>query len=158
MLDLSMTMPYRTIPEPAGAYRVLASLPPGPVAEFPFFYRRVDFHLHARYMFNSIYHWHPLINGYSDFIPPDFDEIATPLASFPNPEGFRILRARRARYAVVHLGRYGSDQRLALVKRLQEHSEYLRPRLTEGDAWLYEIVAWPPSAAEVSPLLFPGER
>ena len=28
--------------------------------------------MHAIYMLNSTAHWMPLVNGYSDYIPPDF--------------------------------------------------------------------------------------
>ena len=41
-------------------YRALASMPRGPVAEFPFYDRRTDFHIHTRYMLNSTAHWQPL--------------------------------------------------------------------------------------------------
>ena len=54
------------------AYRVLARLPRGAVAEFPYFYRRSDFPRHAEYMLGSTVHFQPLINGYSDHIPADW--------------------------------------------------------------------------------------
>ncbi len=53
-------------------YRQLAGRPRGPVAEFPFFNQRIDFHLHTRYMLKSTAHWQPLVNGYSDHIPVEF--------------------------------------------------------------------------------------
>ncbi len=65
-------------------YRALASMPRGPVAEFPFYDRRTDFHLHTRYMLNSTVHWQPLVNGYSDHIPADFRTLAPVLATFPS--------------------------------------------------------------------------
>ncbi len=143
LLDLSISAPYREIPPPAPAYALLASLPAGPIVEMPFFYRPVDFHLHARYMFNSTYHWRPLVNGYSDHIPEDFARNALPIASFPNPEGFLIFRDRRVRYVLFHPQRYPYGDRQALLKRLTEYGEHLRPHVTEGDVWLYEIVSWP---------------
>ncbi len=54
------------------AYRRLATLPRGPVAEFPYFYQRSDFPRHAEYMLGSTYHFQPLINGYSDHIPAEW--------------------------------------------------------------------------------------
>ncbi|HSC27577.1 MAG TPA: hypothetical protein VLD67_09895 [Vicinamibacterales bacterium] len=161
VLDLSMTMPFRTIPPPPRAYEVLASLPPAPVVEFPFFYRPEAFHFHARYVFNSIYHWRPLINGYSDHIPEDFREMAPLLASFPNPEGFIYLRERRARYVVIHPDGYRHKARLELQERLEAHRQYLYPHFIDSEAWLYQIVRWPPYTADVKPLLYPrggGER
>jgi hypothetical protein len=144
LMDLSISAPYRIILPPAPAYTVLSSRPAGPIVEMPFHYRPIDFHLHARYMFNSTYHWRPLVNGYSDHIPEDFAKIAVPIASFPNPEGFLIFRERRVRYVLFHPEGYTYGNRLALTKRLTEYAEYLRPHVTEGDVWLYEIVRWPP--------------
>ncbi len=143
VLDLSMTMPFRPVPPVPEAYRVLAASRPGSVVELPFFYHTHDFYRHSRYMLGSTFHWLPLINGYSDYIPTDFMESAFPLASFPNPEGFALLRARRARYAVFHLALYDSTNRAALRRRLEAYREFLRPLVQEEDVWLFEIVRWP---------------
>ena len=56
------------VPPVPEAYRTLARLPPAPVVEFHFPYKQTDLHNHARYMFWSMWHWRPLVNGYSDFI------------------------------------------------------------------------------------------
>ena len=73
-------------------YRTLATLPPGPVIETPFYYIESMFPLHAKYMMNSTTHWMPLVNGYSDYIPPDFVQNVTTLAPFPTPEGLKLLK------------------------------------------------------------------
>ena len=88
------------------AYQMLASLPRGPVVDFPFAYRRTDYQQHARAMFWSVFHWQPLVNGYSDVIPEDFREIALPINGFPDAASFEILRARRVRYVVWHMDTY----------------------------------------------------
>lgn len=124
-------------------YRVLASLPPGAVAEFPYFHERSDFPRHAYYMLNSTAHWQPLVNGYSDHIPGDFRESVLPLSSFPTRESFAILAKAGARYAVFHLDMYNGRAREQLLERLDTYSPYLRPLAREGSVWLYEIVGWP---------------
>ena len=58
-------------------------MPRGPVAEFPFYDRRIDFHIHTRYMLNSTAHWQPLVNGYSDHIPADFRTLAPDSGDIP---------------------------------------------------------------------------
>lgn len=141
------TMPLRwsrapTIP---GVYRMLAELPRGAVAEFPFYWRPFDFRHHSLYMLLSTYHWQPLLNGYSDHIPQDFREIAEPLSRFPTPEAFRILQERQVRYLMFHLNLYGARRR-ELLGALQAYADYLRPLRLEESMLLYEIVAWPPSA------------
>jgi hypothetical protein len=125
------------------AYRMLATLRPGPVAEFPFFYNRSDFPRHAEYMLSSTYHWQPLINGYSDHIPQDFRDMVIPLSSFPTIESFRILQERKARYAIFHLDYYDRRSREKLLERLDRYQQYLTPLSRENDVWLFEITAWP---------------
>ena len=61
--------------------------------ELPFFYERIDFARHARYMSASGWHWQPLINGYSDHIPPEFRDLAPRLHGFPSGDSFLLLRA-----------------------------------------------------------------
>jgi hypothetical protein len=124
-------------------YRLLATLPHGAVAEFPYWYQRSDFPRHAYYMLNSTAHWKPLVNGYSDHIPQDFRQSVLPLASFPAGEAFSILGRANARYVLFHLNMYDTRSRAKLFERLATYAEYLRPLHREGDVWLYEIIAWP---------------
>ena len=127
------------------AYRQLAALPRGPLAEFPFFDRRVDFHLHTTYMLNSTVHWQPLLNGYSDHIPADFRTLATNLASFPSNASFDALRAERTRYLALHRGRggYGSQAWPDIERRLQPYLEHLKVVAEDEDDVIYEILSWP---------------
>jgi hypothetical protein len=127
------------------AYDVLAGMPRGAVAEFPFYERRSDFHIHTIYMVNSTRHWHPLLNGYSDYIPPDFRELAVVLASFPSRESFEAMKQRRTRYIVIHRDLYGSQTMPVIDERLREYMTYLRPVAADDRVQIYEIVAWPRS-------------
>lgn len=149
-LDLSVTMPFRNVPPIEKAYQALAASRPGPVAEFPFFHDPTDFHRHARYMLRSTSHWLPLVNGYSDYIPRDWADSTLLLSSFPNPEGFDILRTRRARYVVFHLALYNHRSRDALLTRIRAYAPYLRPLVQEEDVWLFEIVDWPTQHPDLS--------
>jgi hypothetical protein len=130
-------------PVPAG-YAVLAAMPRGGVAEFPFFDRRIDFHIHTRYMLFSTCHWQPLLNGYSDYIPPDFRTLATSLASFPSREAFSALKQRRARYLVIHRDRDGYGRATPdIEQRLEPFRQHLRPIASDDRVAIYEIVSWP---------------
>ena len=133
----------RDAPPVPEAYRMLARLPRGAVAEFPYFYQRPDFPRHAIYMLGSTAHWQPLINGYSDHIPADWRATVVPLSSFPTRESFGILGRLNARYVVFHLNGYDRRSREKLITRLQEYERYLRPLVQQDDVWLYEIVDWP---------------
>ena len=127
-----------------GVYRWLGRLPRGAVAEMPFFYQRSDFPRHAYYMFNSTYHWQPLINGYSDHIPTDFRRMVVQLSTFPSRASFELLRQRDTRYVVFHLDMYDRANRRKLLERLDAYQQYLRPLAEDGDVRLYEIVGQPP--------------
>jgi hypothetical protein len=135
-------VPEQTQPVNA-AYRLLASLPRGPVAEFPFFYRSIDFHRHAYYMLASTWHWQPLVNGYSDFIPQDFRDDVLNLAGFPSRDAFAALERRGVRYVTVHLYFYQQSTWPGLLERLDGYRASLRPLTREGDLLLFEIVNWP---------------
>ena len=133
-------LPARDVPR---AYKVLAAAERGPVVEFPFYHGPQDRFRHTLYMLGSTWHWQPLVNGYSDFIPQDFVEGAPLLENFPNPEGFAWLQQRGARYAVFHLGLYDGPSEAALLGRIEAYADYLRPRYALGPVRLYEIVDWP---------------
>ena len=81
------------------------------MAEFPFYDRRIDFHLHTRYMLNSTAHWQPLVNGYSDHIPADFRTLATTLGDVPVEGELRRAARRRVRYITLNRGRDGYGAR-----------------------------------------------
>ncbi len=133
----------REAPPVPEAYRRLATLPRGPVAEFPYFYERMDFPRHAEYMLGSTYHFQPLINGYSDHIPGEWRATVVPLSSFPTRESFAILGRIGARYVVFHLQSYDRRSRERLMERLDTYGRFLRPLVQQDDVWLYEIVDWP---------------
>jgi len=134
--------PADPIPSP---YRVLAEMPRGPVVEFPFFDRRIDFHLHTRYMLNSTVHWQPLVNGYSDHFPGDFRAAAPILASFPSRESFEAMQDRRVRYLTINRGRqgYGAATAPEIMRRLEPYLQNLRVVSDDGELVVYEIVSWP---------------
>jgi hypothetical protein len=134
---------FREAPPLPEAYRALGRLPRGAVAEFPYFYERRDFPRHAEYMFASTYHFMPLVNGYSDYIPGKWRANVRPLSSFPTRESFGILGRLNTRYVVFHLASYDRRSRARLLERLKTYGDFLRPLVQQDDVWLYEIVAWP---------------
>jgi hypothetical protein len=125
------------------AYRKLATLPRGVVAEFPFYYERPDFPRHARYMLTSTYHWQPMVNGYSDHIPGDFRRIVRPVSSFPSREAFRILRERRTRYVLFHLNYYDTRSRERVLEQIDAYKDFLMPIVKDDEIWMFMITRWP---------------
>ena len=129
-------------PVPA-AYGVLAEMPRGPVVEFPFYYRRIDFHLHTRYMLNSTTHWLPLVNGYSDHTPAEFRTMAVRLASFPSRDAFDAMREKRVRYIVIHPRLYDRESAADVVRKLQDFSEFVKPVAEDETIRIYEVTGFP---------------
>src|SRR5207244_574689 len=69
--ELAIPLRFRAVAPLSPTYKMLATLPVGPIIELPFWSTNRDRFGHAEYMLNSTSHWMPLINGYSDYIPPD---------------------------------------------------------------------------------------
>ena len=86
----------------------------------------------------------PIVNGYTDYIPPDFQTHVLTLAGFPSRDAFKILEPDRVRYAVFHLYGYNTENRNDVLTRLKEFNQYLRPMYADDQTRLYEIVGFPP--------------
>jgi len=142
--ELWVPWPLQTLPPVPNVYRVLAGLPRGPVVELPFPFEPANFHQHAKAMLMSTFHWQPLVNGYSDYIPPDFERIAAPLNQFPDRQSFDIMHERQVRYVIWRLPEYGPYMQ-DLLARLPLYQAYLRLVAEDQGIRLYEIVRWPPA-------------
>ncbi|MDQ3070697.1 MAG: hypothetical protein M3R55_13330 [Acidobacteriota bacterium] len=127
-------------------YRALARAPRGAVAEFPFFYRTLDFNRHANYMLMSTYHWQPLINGYSDHYPKPFLDMLDIVKDFPtDPRAFGHLRDHGAKYVVMHLDWYERTRRPQIEEGLAHYvaQGVLQFVDRDGDIALYQILRYP---------------
>jgi hypothetical protein len=127
------------LPDEAPAYAALKDLPPGPVAEFPFYTgRRLG--RQTEYMLNSTRHWRPLINGYSDYVPPEAARDFTSLASFPSADALNVLIGRGVRYVVVHWASYGTD-RAAKQNEVDTLRLDLQEIVSDSSSSLYELTS-----------------
>jgi uncharacterized membrane protein SirB2 len=88
------------------------------VACFPFPPRREAFH-NVDCMLASTRFWHPLVNGYSSFIPERYDREAAALDAFPEGTTLQYLRELGVTHVVVFVNQL-SAPRLA---HLSEHPE-----------------------------------
>jgi hypothetical protein len=112
-MSLALLVEYRTrmeswftLPEqPAEVYRWLATQPPSVVAEVPFARSdALNSISDGLYMFNSTWHWHPIVNGYSGFFPPTFYELAEATRTFPDERSIAYLKSRGVDLIVIHAG------------------------------------------------------
>lgn len=104
--------------EPPPLYAWLALQPRGVVAELP-----VPEHLpgsEARTAYLSIFHWQPIVNGYSGYAPQSYLDRLRALRDFPDERAMARLRADGVRYIVVHLAEYDRDHAV-LVQQALDH-------------------------------------
>jgi hypothetical protein len=105
---------YAIAPAPApepGLTRAIAEHG-GPVLELPLGPRGVGPPQHARAMYASIFHWQPVVNGYSSYWPAGFLERMALAQRLPDPEALAALRRETGlRLLLVHMaGMYGPRQ------------------------------------------------
>jgi hypothetical protein len=135
-------IPLRPVPQPHPAYQLLSTLPYGPVLELPVYSRMLAFR-RARYMLDSTTHWMPLVDAYSDYIPPDFPDRAEALADFPSLTSLQQMKHDGVRYAVVHTEPYTGEMRRELFERIHEFAPYLRTLYKDEQLLLFEVVRYP---------------
>jgi hypothetical protein len=143
-------------PPVAKAYKRVANLPWGPVAEFPYFSGSGDWSRQTLYMLMSLPHFKPLINGYSDHIPRQALADASALASFPDASAWPVLRARQARYVLVHWKLYDPDRARAIQTRATALRPHLRRLVDDPDVSLFEITSWPDADVAVDGSVHPS--
>jgi hypothetical protein len=98
---------------------MLAKAEPAPLIEFPL----VDWDLTAHYMYWSIHHWHPLVNGYSGYAPPDYEETRQLMRTFPDDDSLERLRALNVRRVVVHQSFYSAADYATLMAEVIRRPE-----------------------------------
>lgn len=140
IVETRVTWPLRPVPPVADAYKVLATLPRAGTVVLHFPYRTGEWFPHVEQMFWSMWHWQPMVNGYSDYIPPDVIDIAIPINSFPSEEAFAILKGRDVKYVLIDWRTYNEAATQVMRARFPPFQERLRPLVTTGDVYLYQIV------------------
>lgn len=120
------------------AIQWLGTLPRGPVAAFPFF-GHPEMARETNYMLQSTWHWQPMLNGYSDFVPNDISADHEMLSSFPSPAAIRVLRDRQTKYVLVNWGLYSEAERDRVRLGLSEWQASLRPMLNDPETSLFEL-------------------
>jgi hypothetical protein len=77
------------------------------------------------YMFWSTRHWRPLVNGYSGYIPRDYDETVKRMKTFPDAASIARLRTLNVEYILVHEYYYGQQERTALILSMVRSRELI---------------------------------
>jgi hypothetical protein len=100
----SIPIPLVAAPlRPVHTLEFLASRPAGPVAHWPLpVAANIGVTWDPKYMYFSVDHWHPLLNGYSGFHPDSYLQFLRRTASFPEPEAVAAMQRAGVRYLVLH--------------------------------------------------------
>lgn len=110
-------VPYPNQPSPLHAW--LATAPPGVVAELPLPTPDEQPGWDARTSYLSTFHWQPIVNGYSGFVPESYVQRITALEHFPDERSLSRLQRDNVRYLVVNLDRYTREHAAETLDRLK---------------------------------------
>jgi hypothetical protein len=119
-------------------YKFLKIVHPSVILELP----AEESGLNCVYMFWSAHHWNPLVNGYSGYVPRDYNETMTRLRTLPDAAAIARLRQLRVRYIVVHESFYKAVDRTTLLLKLAESPDLIPGghfRGWAGTAHLFEV-------------------
>ena len=96
----------------------------------------------AWYVYWSTTHWRPLVNGFSGYVPPDYEETFELMRTFPDDEAIARLRQLDVKYILVHEAFYPPKIYTALMLEMLKRPELLshgRYRDWIGWAYLFEL-------------------
>ena len=125
-------------PEPPPVYGALARQPRVVLAEFPL---PANYAYNTPYMYFSLWHWAPMVNGYSGYWPPSYEEFQKGVVSFPEPAAIAMLRARGVTHVTVNCAFYrgGCEQLLARLDGMPEFRRVAEGRWQGQSVRLYEL-------------------
>lgn len=104
--------------EPAIAYKVLAQAGEGAMVEFPLPDLEEMPGWDPYYEAWSVWHWRPILNGYSGFYPQQYLQAVRDLDGFPDAHSIQTLRALNIRYVLIHRAFYKPAKYVALALQL----------------------------------------
>jgi hypothetical protein len=143
LIDLRPRLELMAVwPEPPPIYAPLAGRTDVVLAEFPFEQHRPLVTNEIPFLYFSIWHWQPMINGYSGFIPSGHERLIGDVRGFPDARAIDALRARNVTHVTLNCALAGNDCEPVLSRA--DASPALR-RLAGAD-WqgqpvrLYELV------------------
>lgn len=110
---------------PADVYRVLDDAKEGAIVELPL----PEMDIAPRppgfdpyYQAWAVWHWRPMVNGYSGFTPAAYHQFAADVRGFPDARSLQALRALNVRYVLVHQAFYPPDDYRDLAMRVAASS------------------------------------
>jgi hypothetical protein len=137
---LELSPPPLTAP---GIYRALAADPGAPIVDLPLPQTDAEYWIDPTYMYYSTFHWHPLLNGYSGFVPTWYARLVVASRELPSDDALRVFRQAGARYLVLHREFYHANRYHEITATLDERRDLrlvARENAPEGESSLYQFV------------------
>ncbi len=97
--DLTLTA---ISPTPPPVYAALAADPGAVIVDLPLPDDDSQFWIDPTYLYYSTFHWHPLLNGYSGFLPSWYPRLVVASREMPDANALDEFRHAGARYLVLH--------------------------------------------------------
>ncbi len=141
--DVFAPWPITIAPTVPAAYRLLATLPRGPVIDLPVAATTAGQSDQSAVLWHSTFDWQPMVNGEGDLLPVTYLANMRTFAAFPDAASFELAHRLGVRYVVFRMADYKGGGQQALFARLPSYERYLRRVTAADDVWLYEIVEWP---------------
>lgn len=128
---------------PPDVYQVIRRAAPGAILELPLpDPEQLPGH-DPEYQVWSLWHWRPLVNGYSGYYPRDYLMTMLRMNVFPREGTLERLRAHDVRYIIVHRAFYDQDEHAGLMMRMASSPE-LKPwgayKDSVGTADIFELI------------------
>jgi len=128
--------------DPPDVYTVIRFTGPGVVTELPMPHIDNMPFQDALYTSWSVYHWHPILNGYSGYYSAGYRKTIALMETFPDDESIARLRELNVRFIVVHRSGYDDDEYNTLRQRMWDRPELVSAgeyRDPMGKAQLFEL-------------------
>lgn len=142
MIDAWPALELRPVWEqPPAFYERIAGRPDAVLAEFPMAAEK-DTPANLPFMYFSLWHWRPMVNGYSGFSPRSYGTLVADTSAFPDPGAIAALRQRGVTHVTVNcgLGYAGCEDLRSRARNAPRLRLVENARWNDVDVQLYEIL------------------
>ncbi len=127
--------------EPPPIYGLVSGSTDVVLAEFPFGGNPTRFTPNVPFMYFSLWHWAPMVNGYSGHSPPGQVDFEVALTGFPDASAIDLLRARGATHVTINCALYrgGCEELVAVADALPAFRVVASGKWQGAPVRLYEL-------------------
>ena len=90
-------------------------------------------------LYYATYHWMPMVNGYSGFLPYGQDQIIADMLDFPDAKSIRRLNELGVRYVIVHQDQFDEHQKQQFEEYIDQYTDDLHQVAAYGDDLALEL-------------------